>query len=82
MLLKTRHVFVSQVEELDLLPITDPSQAPEVIHGTYRRFWPSIQKEGLSRMKRNHIHFAPGMPGKDGVISGGYREVSPPGSLS
>jgi 2'-phosphotransferase len=34
-------------------------------HGTY-----DIEKQGLKRMSRNHIHFAPGMPGEDGVISG------------
>ena len=35
----------------------------EIIHGTYRKAWSEhIQKEGLSRMKRNHIHFAAGLP--------------------
>jgi 2'-phosphotransferase len=29
-----------------------------------------IKKEGLKKMSRNHIHFAPGMPKEEGVISG------------
>merc|ERR1719203_2195803 len=34
-----------------------------IVHGTYRKAWVEyIQKEGLCRMKRNHIHFAPGLP--------------------
>ena len=41
-----------------------------MIHGTYRRFWDGISTSGLSRMNRNHIHFAPGFPGSSGVISG------------
>ena len=43
----------------------------EVIHGTYRKNWNLILKSGgLNRMKRNHIHFAKGLPGDTGVISG------------
>lgn len=32
-----------------------------IIHGTYFKYWPKIKTEGLSRMKRNHIHFAKGL---------------------
>lgn len=43
-----------------------------IVHGTYMDCWENhIRKEGLSKMNRNHIHFAPGLPsGKDEVISG------------
>lgn len=42
-----------------------------VCHGTYFHAWKCIQIQGLSKMKRNMIHFAPGdsMKGKN-VISG------------
>ncbi|XP_006813535.1 tRNA 2'-phosphotransferase 1-like [Saccoglossus kowalevskii] len=59
-----------KVEGLDLKPITDASEYPNVIHGTYSRYLDRIREVGLSRMSRNHIHFAPGIPGEDGVISG------------
>ncbi|KAF9453489.1 hypothetical protein P691DRAFT_792554 [Macrolepiota fuliginosa MF-IS2] len=39
------------------------------VHGTTDGAWVVIQKEGLSRMKRNHIHFAQDVGG-DNVISG------------
>lgn len=42
-----------------------------IIHGTNAEAWKQhISKQGLSRMKRNHIHFASGLPGESGVISG------------
>ncbi len=46
-----------------LTPVTDPSAYPAVIHGTYASKWEPIKKRGLSRMARNHIHFAPGRRG-------------------
>ena len=55
----------------DLVKLEEPFEGVEtVIHGTYEKNWESIKGSGLSRMKRNHIHFAKDMPGKNGVISG------------
>jgi 2'-phosphotransferase len=42
-----------------------------IVHGTSLDAWTNhIQKEGLSRMTRNHIHFATGLPKDKEVISG------------
>jgi len=54
---------------LDMTEVIDPGQIPMAVHGTTHGPWKKIQKEGLSRMKRNHIHLAQGLAG-DGVISG------------
>ena len=43
---------------------------PKVIHGTNFKAWQTIREEGLSRMRRQHIHCATGEPGEAGVISG------------
>lgn len=44
---------------------------PVVIHGTTMHNWRNcIQEQGLRVMNRQHIHFATGLPGTDGVISG------------
>lgn len=40
------------------------------VHGTTLAAWEFISKQGLSKMKRNHIHIAQGLPGHNGVISG------------
>ena len=54
-----------------LTPITNPADYPTVVHGTTLEALELIrQSGGLSRMGRNHIHFATGLPGADGVISG------------
>ena len=63
-------VGVQVITDLELSAIETSSDAPVVIHGTYFRNWNSIQKEGLSRMNRQHVHFSPGEPGSDKVISG------------
>ena len=55
--------------DLLLTPIVDASEISVVVHGTTRKAWPLIAASGLSKMTRNHIHFAAGLP-SDGVISG------------
>ena len=42
----------------------------EVVHGTYKHVYELIINSGLCRMARNNVHFAIGLPGKNGVISG------------
>ena len=59
------------VENEELLEaITNPFTYNEVVHGTYYDPMPKIMEGGLNKMKRNHIHFALGTPGANGVISG------------
>ncbi|CAE6418451.1 unnamed protein product [Rhizoctonia solani] len=59
-----------KVDDLETKPITDPSEVPCAVHGTNFTAWESIKEQGLSRMRRNHIHLASGRPGVSGVISG------------
>ncbi|XP_013776797.1 tRNA 2'-phosphotransferase 1-like [Limulus polyphemus] len=57
-------------EEGLVVPLKAEDCPNMIVHGTYFKNWPKIKVDGLSRMKRNHIHFAVGMPGENGVISG------------
>jgi len=62
---------VTAEASLEALSSRELSDVDCLIHGTYRKSWELIREEGLSRMKRNHIHLARGIPGVDeGVISG------------
>ncbi|OCH96356.1 hypothetical protein OBBRIDRAFT_708771, partial [Obba rivulosa] len=56
---------------LDLQPISSVAEIPTgiAVHGTNKKAWESIREQGLSKMKRNHIHLAQGVAGS-GVISG------------
>lgn len=54
---------------LDLQIISSASEIPLAVHGTTRKAWELIATQGLSRMKRNHVHLAQGVPGS-GVLSG------------
>ncbi|XP_063976193.1 tRNA 2'-phosphotransferase 1 [Diachasmimorpha longicaudata] len=47
------------VSQLSLKPLISPNF--EIIHSTYLRKWSIIKTRGLSRMKRNHIHFSKGL---------------------
>ncbi|XP_023218634.1 tRNA 2'-phosphotransferase 1-like [Centruroides sculpturatus] len=59
------------VNEENLLTELGADDLPEnVVHGTFLRNWNRIRQEGIRRMNRNHIHFSPGLPGEEGVISG------------
>eukprot|EP01117_Protostelium_nocturnum_P017031 TRINITY_DN6856_c0_g1_i2.p1 TRINITY_DN6856_c0_g1~~TRINITY_DN6856_c0_g1_i2.p1 ORF type:complete len:170 (-),score=70.26 TRINITY_DN6856_c0_g1_i2:119-628(-) len=60
------------IEELALKKITldNLAEYPTVVHGTYQKFWPLIKAKGLSKMGRNHIHFAKNHFGSSDVISG------------
>ncbi|KAJ7644156.1 KptA family-domain-containing protein [Roridomyces roridus] len=57
--------------KLDLAPISCVSDIPSgiAVHGTTKKAWESIATQGLSKMKRNHIHLAQGLAG-DKVVSG------------
>lgn len=55
-----KRILPSELEKIDT-----------IVHGTFLEAWKShIKNEGLSRMSRNHIHFAAGMPKEEHVISG------------
>ena len=61
-----------EVGGLELREILRAEEVVEcVVHGTRLRAWDQIRQQGLSRMGRSHIHFARGLPGDSGVVSGG-----------
>ena len=43
---------------------------PCIVHGTYAEPWKLISQQGLKKMNRTHIHFAPGLQERGEVISG------------
>eukprot|EP00842_Homolaphlyctis_polyrhiza_P006512 jgi/Hompol1/6862/HPOL_003698-RA len=56
--------------EVEMERILDAAQIPIVVHGTYRKNLESILATGLRSMGRQHMHFAVGLAGDSGVISG------------
>eukprot|EP00299_Pterocystis_sp_00344_P009039 c3665_g1_i1.p1 GENE.c3665_g1_i1~~c3665_g1_i1.p1 ORF type:complete len:242 (+),score=36.08 c3665_g1_i1:75-728(+) len=69
------HTITAIDEDQLLTRIQSPSEVPICVHGTYFRSLTPITQDGLRVMKRNHIHFAPGLPGESGVISGMRKSV-------
>ena len=61
---------LKRLDKVELTPVQDASQIPLVIHGTNTNAWHSIQKQGLCRMNRLHIHFASGLLSDPSVKSG------------
>jgi len=70
------HSFKAGLESNKLLTPLDTRELTSaeliLVHGTTQRAWEDhIRLEGLRRMKRNHIHFATGLPnGQKSPISG------------
>lgn len=66
------HSLDNIIDSEKLLTVITPEQLKTInciVHGTYLDAWKQIQTKGyLSRMNRQHIHFAQGMPGE--VVSG------------
>lgn len=58
--------------QIEMEPILSADEYPTIIHGTNDKAWSLIANDpkGLRRMTRNHIHFASGLLGEEGVISG------------
>lgn len=62
---------ISEVLDSELLrEVKNASEIPVCVHGTYKECLQQILEGGLKRMKRNHIHFAMGMPNTGEVMSG------------
>jgi RNA:NAD 2'-phosphotransferase (TPT1/KptA family) len=58
------HQLLTRISPEELKSLT-------IVHGTFLDKWEKyIQTQGLSRMGRNHIHFASGLPHDGEVISG------------
>ncbi|CAH0521156.1 unnamed protein product [Peronospora belbahrii] len=53
-----------------LIPLKMPISSRQCVHGTYLKFWDRIWNFGLSKMTRNHIHFAEKEVMDDQVVSG------------
>lgn len=57
---------IDKIQSTELIELQNDDQWPQfIIHGTLRKTLPLISKSnGISRMKRNHIHFSYSIPPK------------------
>ncbi|PFH50998.1 hypothetical protein AMATHDRAFT_143591 [Amanita thiersii Skay4041] len=62
--------------QMEMTPVLSVRDIPTgiAVHGTTLGSWQSIATQGLSRMKRNHIHLAQGLPGEN--VTSGMRKLS------
>lgn len=69
---------ISEINETGMKEITldNVDEYTEVVHGTFKDRLSSIIKNGLSKMDRNHIHFAIGLPGDNKVVSGARQNAN------
>ena len=64
------HSITTVQENALLTEITDPSEVPICLHGTYLEAWELVKRSHLDRMERTHIQMAVGLPGDPDVKSG------------
>ena len=73
------HSFKTGIQFDKLLSTLDEGElasAESIIHGTTWNAWKVIRREGLRRMRRNHIHFATGLPTDQSAPISGMRLTS------
>ncbi|VUZ55452.1 unnamed protein product [Hymenolepis diminuta] len=61
------------VDELELTPV-GIGEFETIVHGTYFQRWTSIKSQGLSCMRRRHIHFV--MDPEDKKVISGMRQTA------
>jgi len=50
-------ILIEWQDDLMLKPVVDHRQHVACVHGTTKEAWALIEKTGLNRMARKHIHF-------------------------
>jgi 2'-phosphotransferase len=74
------HSISTEISSDELLQRLNPEELASIdviVHGTTLDAWEQhIRQQGLCRMKRNHIHFATGLPGDCSSVISGMRSSS------
>ena len=72
------HAVSERISSEDIYTqIGTETEIPVAIHGTTMNAWETIRTTGLKRMRRSHIHFAPGIVGVDPEVRSGMRQSAP-----